>query len=84
MPVPNADVAAIFDEIADLLKIDNANPFRIRALPGFGERIERRLLLAIKWRRRIVRRARREWLLLTDDLPRFPEGALSHPSKRSS
>jgi len=31
MPVHNADVAAIFTEIADLLEIENANPFRIRA-----------------------------------------------------
>ena len=31
MTVHNADVAAIFDEIADLLEIENANPFRIRA-----------------------------------------------------
>jgi DNA polymerase (family 10) len=31
MPVHNADVAAIFDEIADLLEIEGANPFRIRA-----------------------------------------------------
>jgi len=31
MPVHNADIAAIFDEIADLLEIESANPFRIRA-----------------------------------------------------
>src|SRR5512139_3680635 len=31
MPVHNADIAAIFDEIADLLEIEGANPFRIRA-----------------------------------------------------
>jgi DNA polymerase (family 10) len=31
MPIHNADIAAIFEEIADLLEIDNANPFRIRA-----------------------------------------------------
>lgn len=31
MPVHNADIAAIFDEIADLLEIRAANPFRIRA-----------------------------------------------------
>ena len=31
MPVHNADIAAIFDEIADLLEIQGANPFRIRA-----------------------------------------------------
>ncbi|HXE41287.1 MAG TPA: DNA polymerase/3'-5' exonuclease PolX [Azonexus sp.] len=31
MAVHNADIAAIFSEIADLLEIENANPFRIRA-----------------------------------------------------
>ncbi|MGH6830967.1 MAG: DNA polymerase III, partial [Methylocella sp.] len=31
MPVVNATIAAIFDEIANLLDIQGANPFRIRA-----------------------------------------------------
>lgn len=31
MPVHNADIAADFDELADLLEIEGANPFRIRA-----------------------------------------------------
>ncbi len=31
MPVHNADVAAVFGEIADLLEIEAANPFRVRA-----------------------------------------------------
>lgn len=31
MPIHNADIAAIFMEIADLLEIEQANPFRIRA-----------------------------------------------------
>jgi DNA polymerase (family 10) len=31
MPIHNADIAAIFSEIADLLEIQQANPFRIRA-----------------------------------------------------
>jgi DNA polymerase (family 10) len=31
VPVHNADIAAIFGEIADLLEIDGANPFRVRA-----------------------------------------------------
>ena len=31
MPVYNADIAAVFDEIADLLEIESANPFRVRA-----------------------------------------------------
>ena len=31
MPIHNADIAGIFNEIADLLDIEQANPFRIRA-----------------------------------------------------
>lgn len=31
MPVHNADISTIFEEIADLLEIQGANPFRIRA-----------------------------------------------------
>jgi DNA polymerase (family 10) len=31
MPAHNADIAAVFDEIADILEIEGANPFRIRA-----------------------------------------------------
>lgn len=31
MPIHNADIAAIFSEIADLLEIQQANPFRVRA-----------------------------------------------------
>jgi DNA polymerase (family 10) len=31
MPIHNADIAAIFEEIAELLEIQGANPFRIRA-----------------------------------------------------
>jgi len=31
MPIVNADIAAVFSEIADLLEIENANPFRVRA-----------------------------------------------------
>lgn len=31
MPVKNADIAAAFEQIADLLELQNANPFRVRA-----------------------------------------------------
>lgn len=31
MPVHNADLAAAFEEIADRLEVEGANPFRIRA-----------------------------------------------------
>lgn len=31
MPVHNEDIAAVFDELADLLEIEGDNPFRIRA-----------------------------------------------------
>ncbi len=44
MPVHNADIAAIFEEIAELLEIQDANPFRVRAyrnaartVQGLGE-----------------------------------------------
>lgn len=31
MPIYNSDIAAVFDELADFLEIEGANPFRIRA-----------------------------------------------------
>jgi DNA polymerase (family 10) len=31
MPTTNADIAAAFEQIADLLELQNANPFRVRA-----------------------------------------------------
>ena len=31
MPVHNEDIAVIFDEMADLLEIEESNPFRVRA-----------------------------------------------------
>jgi DNA polymerase (family 10) len=31
MPIHNADIASLFDEVANLLEIQGANPFRIRA-----------------------------------------------------
>jgi DNA polymerase (family 10) len=47
MPVHNADIAAIFNEIADLLEIRGDNPFRIRAyrnaartIGGFGRELK--------------------------------------------
>ena len=46
MPVHNADIADIFNQIADLLEIESANPFRIRAyrnaarqLQGMGQEV---------------------------------------------
>lgn len=36
MPVQNADVAAVFAEIADLLEIQGENPFRVRAYRKCG------------------------------------------------
>ena len=40
MPVHNADVAAVFDEIADLLEIEAANPFRVRAYRNAARAIQ--------------------------------------------
>ena len=31
MPIHNADIAAVFDEIADLLEVGYASPFRVWA-----------------------------------------------------
>lgn len=31
MPIHNADIAAVFETLADLLELQNANPFRVRA-----------------------------------------------------
>lgn len=46
MPVHNNDITAVFEEIADLLEIEQANPFRIRAyrnaartVQGLGEEV---------------------------------------------
>ncbi len=40
MPVHNADIAAIFEEIAELLEIQNENPFRIRAYHNAARQVE--------------------------------------------
>ena len=56
MPLHNADIAAVFEEIADLLELGDENLFRIRAyrnaaragklpaLPGFGEKTAQRIM----------------------------------------
>ena len=40
MPVHNADIAAVFEEIADLLEIQGANPFRVRAYRNAAREME--------------------------------------------
>ena len=40
MSIHNADIAAIFDEIADLLEIQGENPFRIRAYRNAARQME--------------------------------------------
>jgi len=40
MPAHNADIAAIFEEIAELLEIQNENPFRIRAYRNAARQVE--------------------------------------------
>ena len=40
MPVHNADIAAMFEEVADLLEIQNENPFRIRAYRNAARQVE--------------------------------------------
>lgn len=41
MPVNNSDIARIFKEIADLLEIKDANPFRVRAYRTAAATVER-------------------------------------------
>jgi DNA polymerase (family X) len=40
MPVHNADIATVFEEIADLLDIENANPFRVRAYRNAARQLQ--------------------------------------------
>ena len=40
MSVHNADIASVFEEIADLLEIENANPFRVRAYRNAARQVE--------------------------------------------
>lgn len=40
MPVHNSDIAAIFSKVADLLEIDGANPFRVRAYRNASHTID--------------------------------------------
>ena len=40
MPVHNADLAAVFEEIADRLEIEGANPFRIRAYRNAARQLQ--------------------------------------------
>jgi DNA polymerase (family X) len=40
MPVHNADIGRVFDEIADLLEIQEANPFRVRAYRNAARTVE--------------------------------------------
>ncbi|MDQ3776819.1 MAG: DNA polymerase/3'-5' exonuclease PolX [Pseudomonadota bacterium] len=40
MPVHNADLAALFEEIADRLEIEGANPFRIRAYGNAARQLQ--------------------------------------------
>ena len=41
MTVHNADVARIFNRLADLLEIEGANPFRVRAYRDAARIVER-------------------------------------------
>lgn len=40
MPIRNADIAAVFDEIADLLEIEGENAFRVRAYRNAAREIQ--------------------------------------------
>jgi DNA polymerase (family 10) len=40
MPIHNADIARVFGEIADLLELENGNPFRVRAYRNAARIVE--------------------------------------------
>jgi len=40
MPVHNADIAAIFEEITVLLEIESDNPFRVRAYSNTARTVQ--------------------------------------------
>ncbi|HMB17233.1 MAG TPA: DNA polymerase/3'-5' exonuclease PolX [Pelovirga sp.] len=40
MPIHNSDIARIFNQVADLLEISNANPFRVRAYRNAARTIQ--------------------------------------------
>jgi len=69
MPVHNADITTIFTEIADLLEIQGANPFRIRAYRNaariLGDLPQEARLLAERGHENLLFRHR-------DDLTRLP------------
>jgi len=69
MPVHNADITAIFEEIADLLEIEAANPFRIRAYRNAA-----RILGDLPQEARLLVERGHENLLFRhrDDLTRLP------------
>ncbi len=60
MAARNADIAAVFDEIADLLEIEAANPFRIRAYRNAARTL------------RGLRREAAEMLAAGEDLTELP------------
>ena len=60
MPVHNEDIAVIFDEIADLLEIREANPFRVRAYRNAARTV------------RGLGRELSEWVQEDEDLTRLP------------
>lgn len=60
MPVHNEDIATIFDEMADLLEIEDANPFRVRAYRNAARTI------------RGLGRELQEMLAAGEDLTRLP------------
>ena len=42
MPIQNADIASVLDQIGDLLELDDANPFRVRAYRNAAIEVNRR------------------------------------------
>ena len=72
MPVHNAEIAAMFDQTADLLDIEGENPFRVRAY-----RKAARVIEALPQNVTNLLQAGR-------DCPSFPESARTSPTRSAT
>lgn len=98
MPAHNADVTAVFEEIADLLEIEGSNPFRIRAYRNAARTLrdlhrevvvllsmnsDAHSVLELEHLRYGVGQARRGWLEKEDGLNAMPLPSLRPLLKRT-
>ena len=80
----NIDYARVFEEIADLLEIQGANPFRVRAYRNGARTIETlsQPLESLLAEVRIVRTAQEEILSVLKGQAAAPDGGASGKSRR--